>query len=240
MGALSIPVQAKTIDSGNEQVDRLLADKPPTHTKRAKSTSTPRTTATPRPANTATRPPVNQNTPIPPASSTPGSQPTQIGTAGVTSSTPYISITLSPAITSVFSATPTALEMSTVVARQTETAAASFETSTALANAYSPTPTNIGAWTATGTSTPAAPERTATSVALTTSPVALGEMFVSITFIPASPALSPTAVQAPVSLKQAQTPQPWKQMYWIAIISVLLFLVYLTYNEWKKYSLQKG
>jgi len=129
--------------------------------------------------------------------------------------------------------------MSTVAAQQTETASVSFLTSTALADAYSPTPTNIGAPTATGTSTPNASESTATSIALTTSPIAVEEALHAITFVHASPTHSPTVVPAPVRFKQARTLPAWKEMYWIAFIPVLLTLVYITYREWKKYSLQK-
>src|SRR5512134_3049949 len=100
MGALSMPAQAKTVNSGNEGVDRVFAEKPPTHTKKAKDTPVPRQTATPRRA--ATRTPASQNTSAPVPSSTPGAQPTQISTTGTPSFAPDVTLTVSTAITSAF------------------------------------------------------------------------------------------------------------------------------------------
>lgn len=240
MGILSVPAQAKTVHSGNEQVSGIgeFVGKPPTKTKNAKSTSVPKKTATPKPANTATKVPTRQNTSIPPTSSTSISLPTQIGTAGTPVSTLNVPATLSTSVTSAYSPTPTALGMSTVAAHQTETAGASFLTSTALAHAYSPTPTNFGASTPTATFTPNATEHAATFVALTTTPLREGSQSAATS----SPTLSPTAVQAPVNFNSTPAIPAGQKMYWIIGVSavILLSLFYLAYKEWKKYSMKSG
>ncbi len=236
MGILSVPAQAKTVYTGNEQVNGNgeFVRKPPTKTKNAKSTPVSRKTATPRPANTATKVPTRQSTSVP-TSSTSISLPTQIEIAGTPVSTLEVPATLSTPVTSAYSPTPTALGMGTVSVRQTETVAASFLTSTSLASAYSPTPTNFGASTSTVTFTPNPTEQVATSVALTTTP------FKKST---SSPTLSPTPVQAPVNFGLPSGTSAWQKqkMYWIIGVSavILLALFYMAYKEWKKYSMKSG
>jgi hypothetical protein len=121
--------------------------------------------------------------------------------------------------------------MNTIVAQQTGTVYASYQTSTALAKIYSPTPTNIGAEKLTPTDS----DPMDLSVAMTTTPLAetSGGMITlpTVTF-------SPTAVQVSLdtSLEQNQSTQPTTGMYWILGTGgfILLVLVSVLYREWNK------
>jgi hypothetical protein len=93
--------------------------------------------------------------------------------------------------------------MDTVVVQMSETANASFLTSTSIAKAYSQTPTNFGAPTATATFTPNASELTATAAAPTTTPMEGASRETTKT----SPIFSPTVVQTPEKSRRPRIPE---------------------------------
>lgn len=219
ISALSFPVQAKSGPTGASHQSGNF-DKPPTNTKKAKSTPPPKRTFTPRPANTATRA----------AATNPG---TVVVTriAGTAVSTLNGSPAASPTPNPLFSATPTALGMNTIVAQQTGTVYASYLTSTALAKVYSPTPTNIGAEKLTPTDS----DPMALSVAMTTTPPAETS---DVMIILPTVTVSPTVMQAHLNttIEKSRSTRHTSGMYWLIGAGgfILLFLVYVLYREWKR------
>lgn len=216
MSILYMPVQAESVNSGEQQYNSNFVGKPPTKVKRPKATPKSKT-ATPKPANTATKMPPTHGVTLAVPSATLKTSATPIGT----NIAPGTSLP-----TSTFSS-----ELNTTVAELTSTSGAIYKTSTSAALTASSTPTKVGA----PTSTPNHLELTATSIVKTTVPQSVAGLTGNLTVSPTSTKSNNTV---PITSDQPEKAQSKARLFGILGVGfvILFLLVYMLRKELKKSS----